>query len=297
MLVLLFKYWRHLWKQYINARVHVHANAATYVINRKRCARCFYKDSVSQETSKQRVLCLQQFTMSLLCMIVCKVWDVYVTNAVLSGLWISRMNGDNSSLVFSWMVFLCDLVYITDSFARSTKRVFQSAITMDLELLYDHESAPSILALFATTLTSLTFVPYHFLVILAMDMSYVYYVVCVLRLARLWRSGRLDVVSIRSRKKKRQHLRTSQQTQAKKEVKTGHSLQRSKENQDIEVWRELLSNNCWLSMTLISRFWLTGKWFQAQSQMQKRWHLELTLLYVVFTPPVRRFAFFCSSCY
>ena len=164
--------------------------------------------------------------MSSFCLIVSKVWDVYVTNTVLSGLWISRMNTDNSSLFFSWMVCLCDLVYITDSFARSTKRVFRSMITMDLELLYDHESAFSILELIATTLTILTFVPYHFLVILDMDMFSVYFVVCVLRLARIWRSGRLNVVATFSRTEKRRHLRTSQQSKAKLYVvKTGQRSQ------------------------------------------------------------------------
>jgi len=112
---------------------------------------------------------------------------------------------------------------------------------MDLELLYDHESAPSIIELFATTLTFLTFVPYHFLVILDMDMFYVYFVMCVLRLGRLWRSGRLNVVSTFSRTEKHQHLRTSQQSKVKLYVgKTAHGLQRSEgnqssQNQDIEV--------------------------------------------------------------
>ena len=176
------------------------------------------------------------------CLIMSKVWNVYVTNAVLSGLWISRMNTDNASLFSSWMICLCDLVYITDAFARSTKRVFLSAITMDSALLYDHESASSILELFATMLTFLTFVPYHLLVIVNMDMSYVYLVVCVLRVARLWRSGRLNVVSKCSRTERNQRLRTSQQSKVKLHVvKTGHRLQESKagsqssQNQDIEA--------------------------------------------------------------
>ena len=176
------------------------------------------------------------------CLIMSKVWNVYVTNAVLSGLWISRMNTDNASLFSSWMVCLCDLVYITDAFARSTKRVFLSAISMDSELLYDRNSASSIFELLATMLTFFALAPYHFLVIVNMDMSYVYFVVCVLRVARLWRSGRLNVVSKFSRRTERnQRLRTSQQSKEKlHEVKTGHRLQGSKAgsqsspNQDIE---------------------------------------------------------------
>ena len=175
------------------------------------------------------------------CLIVRKVWNVYVTNAVLSGWWISRMNTDNTSLLFSWMVCLCDLVYITDAFARSTKRVYRSAITMDLELLYGHRSASSIFELLTTTLRMVSFVPYHFLVILDLDMSYGYLVVCVLRVARLWMSGRLNVVSTFSRTGNAQHLRTSMQSEAPVYVvKTGHCLQRSEgnqssQNQDIEV--------------------------------------------------------------
>lgn len=180
--------------------------------------------------------------MSSFCLIMSKVWDVYVTNAVLSGWWISRMNTDNTSLLFSWMVCLCDLVYITDALARSTKRVYRLAITMDLALHHENGSASSILELFAITLRVLTFVPYHFLVILDLDMSYIYFLVCVLRVARLWRSGRLNVASTFSRTGKHRHDRTSQQSKAQVyEVKTGHSLNRSIENQsssqnqDIEV--------------------------------------------------------------
>ena len=131
--------------------------------------------------------------MSSFFLLVTKVWDVYVTNAVLSGWWMSRMNTDNTSLLFCWMVCLCDLVYMTDAFARSTKRVFRSAITMDLALLCDYRPASSILDLFATTLTIMSFVPYHFLVILDLDMSCVYFLVCVLRVARLWKSGRVNI--------------------------------------------------------------------------------------------------------
>ena len=142
------------------------------------------------------------------------------------------MNTDNTSLLFSWMVCLCDLVYITDAFARSTKRVFLSAITMNSELLCGHESTSSILELFVTMLTFLTFVPYHFLVIVNMDMSYVYFVVCVLRVAKLWWSGRLNVVSTCSRTERNQPLRTSQQSKVKLcVVKTEHSLQGGKRSQ------------------------------------------------------------------
>ena len=202
-------------------------------------SRLSFSSTLKGKLPKQLVVCPEEITLPSFSVIVGKVWDVYVTNVVLSGLWISRMNTDNTSLFFSWMVCLCDLVYITDAFARSTKRVFLSAITMDPELLYGHASASSILELFATMLTFLTFVPYHFLVIVNMDMSYVYVVVCVLRVARLWRSGRLNVVSKVSRTERNQHLRTSQQSKVKLHVvETGHRLQggkgsQSSQNQDI----------------------------------------------------------------
>ena len=166
------------------------------------------------------------------CLIMSKVWNVYVTNAVLSGLWISRMNTDNASLFSSWMVCLCDLVYITDAFARSTKRVFHSVLTMDLTLLFNYRSPISNFELLVTALTSLTFVPYHLLVILELDLFSVYFVLCMLRLARLWWSGRIHVVSTFSFMAKNGHLLISEQ---KKEhpmkAKTGHCSQKDEKSQ------------------------------------------------------------------
>ncbi|KAL9963312.1 hypothetical protein ACROYT_G032501 [Oculina patagonica] len=120
------------------------------------------------------------------------------------------MNPYNTSLLLAWMVSMCDLVYITDAFARSTKRVYRSAITANLTLLFDYRSASSIFELFASVFKILTFVPYHILVIWELDMTSVYFLVCVLRVARLWKSGRLDIVSTFSNMEEDEHTQATE---------------------------------------------------------------------------------------
>lgn len=145
------------------------------------------------------------------------VWDVYVINAILTGCWISTMNTYNASLLIAWMVSLCDLVYITDVFARSTKRVYRSTITVNLTLLVDYRSACSVfLELFTSILKIWTFVPYHFLVILDLEISGIlYFLVCVLRVARLLKSGRLNIVSAFSNTEENERLHAAQKNQAR----------------------------------------------------------------------------------
>lgn len=176
-------------------------------------------------------VCSEELTLSSFSLIVSVLWDVYVTNVVLTGLWISRINTDHTSLLFSWMVCLCDLVYITDAFARSTKRVYRSAITMDLALLFDYKSAISNFELLVTALTSFTFVPYHVLVILEVDAFCVYLVLCMLRLAKLWRSGRINVVSTFSFMAKNGHLLISEQSREHMKAKTWRCSQRDEKTQ------------------------------------------------------------------
>lgn len=191
----------------------------------------FSQISKDQSTKKLAVF-PEEITLSSFSVIMSKVWDVYVTNVVLTGLWISRVNTDHTSLLFSWMVCLCDLVYITDAFARSTKRVFHSVIRMDLALLFDYRSVISNFELFVTTLTCLTFVPYHVLVILEADLFCVYLVLCMLRLARLWRSGRLNVVSTFSFMAKNGHLLISEQSKEHvMKANTGCRSQRDEKSQ------------------------------------------------------------------
>ena len=148
--------------------------------------------------------------MSSFSLIVSRAWDLYVTNAVLAGWCMVQVNTYNTSLLLAWMVSLCDLVYITDVFARSTKRVHRSAVTANLALLFDYTSASLIFELFASFLKIWTFVPYHVLVICDLDMSSVYFLVCVLRVARLWKSGRLNIVSTFSDTEKHEHITSRQ---------------------------------------------------------------------------------------
>lgn len=195
-------------------------------------SRLSFSSTLKGKLPKQLVVCPEEITLPSFSVIVGKVWDVYVTNVVLSGLWISRMNTDNTSLFFSWMVCLCDLVYITDAFARSTKRVFHSVLTMDLTLLFNYRSPISNLELLVTALTSLTFVPYHVLVILEADMFCVYFVLCMLRLAKLWRSGRIHVVSTFSfMAKNGHHLISEQKKEHTMKAKTGHCSQADEKSQ------------------------------------------------------------------
>jgi len=91
---------------------------------------------------------------------------------------------------------------------------------MDLALLFDYKSAISNFELLVTALTSFTFVPYHVLVILEVDAFCVYLVLCMLRLAKLWRSGRINVVSTFSFMAKNGHLLISEQSKEHMKAKT-----------------------------------------------------------------------------
>lgn len=234
---------------------------------------------LKDKSPKQLEVFPKEFTLSSFSVIMSKVWDVYVTNVVLTGLWISRMNTDHTSLLSSWMVCLCDLVYITDAFARSTKRVFHSVITMDLALLFDYRSSISNFELFVTTLTCLTFVPYHVLVILEVDLFCFYFVLCMLRLARLWRSGRINVVSVFFFMAKNGHLLISEQN--KKHIvkaKTGrHCSQKDEKSQSSQKQpasdktpQENHRVHNVLGQQLLDYFsWLQNEFYKAQSEMQE----------------------------
>ena len=240
--------------------------------------RLVFGSILKDKSPKQLALSPKEITLPSFSVIVSKVWDVYVTNAVLSGLWISRMNTDNTSLLFSWLVCLCDLVYITDAFARSTKRVFHSVMTMDLALLFDYRSAISNFELVVTALTSLTFVPYHVLVILEADLFCVYFVLCMLRLARLWKSGRINVVSAFSFIAKNGHLLVSEQNKEHTmKAQTGCCSQKDEKSQssptqsasDDKTPQESHGVLSVLGHQLLDYFsWLQNE-FKAQSEMQE----------------------------
>lgn len=113
-----------------------------------------------------------------------------MTNSILTGWLLSRINTYNSSLLCAWIIFLCDLVYIMDALARTSKNSQHSSSWASLLL-----SGPSgtILANFITVVKFVTFIPYHVLVILELDIYGVYLLVCSLRVIRLLQSGRLYV--------------------------------------------------------------------------------------------------------
>ena len=241
-------------------------------------SRLVFSQISKDQSTKKLVVSPEEITLSSFSVIISKVWDVYVTNVVLTGLWISRMNTDHTSLLFSWMVYLCDLVYITDALARSTKRVFHSVIRMDLALLFDYRSVISNFELLVTTLTCLTFVPYHVLVILEADLFCVYFALCMLRLARLWRSGRINVVSTFSFMAKNGHLLISEQNEKHvMKTKTGYWSHKDEKSQSSqkqsasdkapqENHRDVLSD---LRHQLLDCFsWMQNE-FKALNEMQE----------------------------
>lgn len=118
----------------------------------------------------------------------CRIWDIYVMNAALSGWILSKINTYNSSLLCVWVIFLCDMVYILDALARTSK----TSLTSGSWASVTSNGLPrTILANLSAVVKVVTFVPYHILVILELDACGVYLVVCALRVARLLLSGRL----------------------------------------------------------------------------------------------------------
>lgn len=111
-------------------------------------------------------------------------------NAALSGWVLSKINTYNSSLLCVWVIFLCDMVYILDALARTSKTSMTSGRWASFALNGLPRTA---LANLSAVVKVVTFVPYHVLVILELDGCSVYLVVCVLRVARLLLSGRLYV--------------------------------------------------------------------------------------------------------
>ena len=113
-----------------------------------------------------------------------------MTNSILTGWLLSTVNTYNSSLICAWVIFLCDLVYIMDALARTSKNSQHSSSWASLLL---SGQSGTILANFITVVKFVTFIPYHVLVILELDIYGVYLLVCSLRVIRLLQSGRLYV--------------------------------------------------------------------------------------------------------
>lgn len=123
--------------------------------------------------------------------IVSRVWDLYVTNSILTGWLLSKINTYHSSLFCAWVIFMCDLVYIMDDLARTSKK--SQSFSSWTSFVVAGISAGTILTNFCTVAKFVTFVPYHVLVLVELDISGVYLLVCALRVARLLQSGRLYV--------------------------------------------------------------------------------------------------------
>lgn len=125
--------------------------------------------------------------------ILSRLWGFYVTNTVVTGCLIASCNPDNTSLLYAWLISLCDLVYITDALARIGKRVYRTVITANLALL-NRRSPLTSCEMFVILLKSLTLVPYHAMVLKELDDSWFYSAVCALRIAVLLSSGRFYVM-------------------------------------------------------------------------------------------------------
>ena len=117
-----------------------------------------------------------------------KGWDLFVVMCVLMGFYFSRITAFNSSLVFAWLVFLCDLIYTSDALARTSKRVHFSTIATWLSATFSKTSTASSLQLSRNAPLILTFVPYHVLVVLGLDIYGSYMLLCALRAAVLVKS-------------------------------------------------------------------------------------------------------------
>ena len=122
-----------------------------------------------------------------------RVWDLYVTQSVMTGLWLSTINTYNSSLLCAWIVFLCDVVYIMDAIARASKTNSRGSWTSTSLFSFNITAYVSwtILTPIISALKFLTFVPYHVLVLLELDITGLYLFVCTIRVARLLQSGRI----------------------------------------------------------------------------------------------------------
>ncbi|KAL9963313.1 hypothetical protein ACROYT_G032503 [Oculina patagonica] len=116
---------------------------------------------------------------------VAKDWDLFVVHSIFTGYCFSKINTFNSNLLYAWMICLCDLVYSIDVLARTSKKTKLSKVFVN----------PSFAAstLSTNVPTILSCIPYHVLVVVGLDISGVYLLLCALRVARLLKSGRINV--------------------------------------------------------------------------------------------------------
>lgn len=144
-------------------------------------------------TFKRSVLGDGNLEMSSYSVMAGRVWDLYVTYSILTGWWLSRINTYNSSLLYAWIVFLCDVIYIIDAVARVSKTTSSpgswtsSLFSFIVNICGSWTMVTSVIS----ALKFVTFVPYHVLVILELDITGFYLVICSLRFVRLLQSGRI----------------------------------------------------------------------------------------------------------
>ena len=126
--------------------------------------------------------------------VACRLWDLYVTQSILTGLWFTRINTYNFSLLYAWIIFLCDLIYIIDALARASKTNSSRSLwssSKSFSLIIRSQGWWTITISGLCFLRFVTFVPYHVLVILQLDINGFYLILCLFRLARLLKSGRI----------------------------------------------------------------------------------------------------------
>ena len=171
-----------------------HEKIPEYITNAKMRALCSQVNSslMRKAAKKESNRILFAFiTMTAFASIISGLWDFYVTNAILTGWCVARMNTYNTSLLLAWLVCLCDLVYIIDGFARTSRRVNHSILTLNFSLLIGDVTVSTLLRLVLYPLRVFSFVPYHCLVMLDVEHSGLYLVICALRFLKILMCGRL----------------------------------------------------------------------------------------------------------
>lgn len=114
-------------------------------------------------------------------------WDLFVVNSILTGWCLSEINTFNSSILFAWLVCLCDLVYSIDALARTSKKTRLSKVFVKGLFVISSHELPAYVPMI------LSCIPYHILVGLGLDIFGVYFLLCSLRVARLLKAGRVHV--------------------------------------------------------------------------------------------------------
>ena len=189
-------------------------------------------------------------TMALCWMVIPRIWDLYVTNSVLTGWWLTRINPFSTSLLCAWVVFLCDLVYIVDALARTSKSGYRTSIlasTAVWRLNVSHGTTGTTIEMLFSAVKCFIFVPYHFLVILDLNFTGCYTVMCALRLVRLLQAGRWNInfastlsSATKNAEQSTQDLETEQTTTMRqKQLKRKNSFRRNKNDTSIR-WKNIL---------------------------------------------------------